>query len=113
MYRDRLIGDARETWLYSKPITEDEARQYAIIVQQHCSALNGTEPDVYFTGRTTSRRMGCCYPDGRILLNKDGENWGTLAHELAHLGDHSVNHNYGYYEAHLEVLDMMEAMANS
>ena len=108
----RLIGDARETWLYDCRIEHWEAQQLADIEHRHNSLLNGVQPKVYFSGRYNERRCGCCWPNGDIVLSRKGENFGTLAHELAHLNArHEHGHGQAFKEAQLSILDSFEEYA--
>ena len=108
---------ARRSYLDLIPIPDEETAQaYADIVYNNALCLNGTAPKVEFSGRRTETVNGYCYTGGksagRIVLNKYGENWGTLAHELAHLhnGYDRRGHGWEFHEANLEILDMMEMM---
>lgn len=108
-----LIGDARATDLYNIKLKDvNEAQAIAEIVHRNCSALNAVKPVIYFTYYEGKATKGRCYRDGRITLNKQGQTWGTLAHELAHLSDDKArqSHSAVFKLTHIEVLDMMEAM---
>jgi len=49
-------------------------------------------PKIKFSRRQTKRLLGTCWPDGRILLRPpNGQQVGTLLHELAHLHKKAVS----------------------
>jgi len=109
----RLIGDARESWLYDCRIDQWEAQQLADIEHRHNDLMNGTKPVVIYSGRRTERRYGSCrIATGEIRLNSMGENLGTLAHELAHLNYTGRRwHDQAFKECHLSILQSFEEYA--
>ena len=100
--------------LYKKPLKDEEqAQAIADIVHRNSCAMNSTKPMIEFTGRTCKRVGGrCWYSSGRIIINRNGESWGLLAHELAHLNsEYARGHSYGFYQALDEIVDTMTGMA--
>ena len=109
----RLIGDCRESKLYDVHFKYDsEAQEIADIICTHATTLpnfNGSKPQVVLVDKDTKRQAGYCDTKRmRIVLNH--QNWGVLAHELAHFAKGSRVHDAIYREANAEIFELMEAM---
>ena len=110
---DRLVGDATPSWLYHKKLDYRwEAQELADIIYDCCSTLaDAAKPVVEVSGMYYRRLHGRCWQkSGRIVLHAKGMNYGTMAHELAHLVSHG--HGVEYKATHKEIVDFMESITS-
>lgn len=100
--------DRVEQWLNTKPIGQQHAQDIADLQHEWSdllSHLNGTPIVIEFSGRNPRTVGGFCHNRtrdkkfGRIVLNMNGQDWGHLAHELAHLATPDEMHSWRWYNA--------------
>ncbi len=89
----RLVGDIKETEGYNMPLISKRWAQE--LVDFICSNLKWEKVEVVFSNRETKRTWGFFNHDAhRIVLNKKGENIGTLIHELSHHDEYTHNKHF-------------------
>lgn len=102
-------------WLDDVPLTcEAQAQDLADIVMKYSSSFNGDSPVVRFWDHQTHTRLGYCHIRGRLRgrigLPNGGQNWGVLAHEIAHLATGSEGHDLLWYGACVEVRALLSSI---
>lgn len=99
-------------WLYDKPLKDpDEALYLTHLVMRDNPRYNGDKPVIKFLNHHTQCRRGYCYTGGPkrglIGLPLNGQNWGTLAHEIAHLAVGARHHDSVWYDACVESREIL------
>ncbi len=81
-----------------------------ILIDQTAKAMGW--PDVVrvkFTGRDTTQRWGTYDSAVKLIaINRLGENYGTVLHELAHFKDSSGKHGGYFKHIHEQLIEMWE-----
>jgi hypothetical protein len=111
--------DKVEKWLDKVAIGEAQANDIAQIVVSSLPQFNGAKPVVVFLNHHVTRRVGYCYGNpkskfyGKIGLPLEGQNWGTLAHEIAHLTEGAKHHDAAWYNCCIEVRQLLAEMCKN
>lgn len=107
--------DTYRDWLNQTAIGEQQANDIAKIIADYTDIIDGARPVIYFDDRILKTKDGHCHNRGarrgEIRLYKLGQNWGILAHELAHLAPDSIHHDRKWEEANYLLRDEFNEMA--